>query len=270
MLENEFGDVGIDADIIQEELPIKEIYGGCICCSLAQDFQTAIKELLLEYHPDQILIEPSGVASLADIIKACRSVAEHPQLESCINHVITIVDVGAFDACLESFGGFYLDQIINARTILLSHFNKINAGEAKQIIARIRSLNSNAFILKEDWLTYEGDKLLEIFEATGNWEVSMLEIPFSHTLNEFETFSISRPRNYSVPDLEQMLTALNNHEYGFIVRAKGILELNTGELIHFNFTPQYCNWEYLEEPKQVKVIAIGNDINQKKIAALFG
>jgi len=270
LIENEFGDVVIDGDIIQEQLPIKEIYAGCICCSLTQDFQTAIKDLLLEYHPDQILIEPSGVGSLADIIRSCRSIIEHAQLELNLNHIVTIVDVSAFDECLASFGDFYLDQIINAHTILLSHFNEIGASEAEEVIARISSYNSGAFILKEDWFPYEGEKLLEILEAVENWGSSL---PPRHTLryvhNMFETFSTTQPRIFSESDLEIMLNSFDRQEYGYIVRAKGILWLNTGQSILFNFTPQHYNWEYLEDPKEAKVIAIGTSINHEKIAAYF-
>jgi len=270
LIENEFGDVGIDGDIIQEQLPIKEIYAGCICCSLTQDFQTAIKDLMQEYHPDQILIEPSGVGSLADIIRSCRSIIEYSQLELSLNHIVTIVDVSAFDECLASFGDFYFDQIINAHTILCSHFNELGASEAEDVMARISSYNSGAFILKEDWLPYAGEKLLAILEAAADWGSSLPPRPALRDVhNMFETFSITQPRIFSEPDLEIMLNSFNRQEYGLIVRAKGILKLDTGQSILFNFTPQHCNWEYLEEPKEAKVIAIGTSINHKKIAAYF-
>jgi len=270
LIENEFGDVGIDGNLIPGEFPIKEINSGCICCSVAKDFQSAIEELAEIFNPDEILIEPSGVASLSDIVRICRRVSAQDQLEISIKRQITIVDVSAFNDDLENFGAFYLDQIQNAHIILLSYYDYLNSEDGEKVIAQIRSLNQTAFILKEDWFSYDGEKLMEILEAIEGCEIESKEntvlLP-AHKM--FRTFSIDCPRIFTQGELDQLLASLQDQEYGFIFRAKGILELDTNQCIHFDFTPYHTSWTYLDGSQFGKVVVIGSDLNLDKISALF-
>ncbi|AKL95702.1 cobalamin (vitamin B12) biosynthesis protein CobW [Clostridium aceticum] len=270
LIENEFGNVGIDGDLMEGQLPIKEIYAGCICCSVVQDFKKAIEELTLEYRPDHILIEPSGVGSLSDIVKVCSKLSEKPSMGISVHQLITIVDVSAFDDYLESFGAFYLDQIRNAHIIFLSHFDKLDHEEVEKVISQIRLNNPTAFILKEDWYGYDGEKIIEILNTVENCSVDPKEKSLlSPASRMFGTFSIVSPRVFSEEELNNLLIALKNKEYGGILRAKGILELDSKRFVHFDFTPHHHYWKYLENTKQTKVAVIGSNLNKEKIAEEF-
>ena len=120
VIENEFGDIGIDGDRIQEDIPVREIFAGCICCSLAMDFRKGIKEIAENFHPDRILIEPSGVGRLTDIVKACQMAREREKVSLQITKLIAIVDMASFEEYIEGFGAFYQDQIERAGLLLLS------------------------------------------------------------------------------------------------------------------------------------------------------
>lgn len=114
LIENEFGEVGLDGELIQEDIPVREIYAGCICCSLAIDFRQGVKEIAEMFSPDQIVIEPSGVGRLSDIVKACQKAREKEGIDLTITKLIAMVDVKSFEEYREDFGDFYLDQIQHA------------------------------------------------------------------------------------------------------------------------------------------------------------
>ncbi len=141
LIENEFGNIGIDGDLIHHSLPIKEIYSGCICCTVKENFNKALEELVLDYKLDNIFIEPSGVGSLSDILKVCNRVSLNSTLNIKIRDVITIVDVDSFNDYIDNFGSFYLDQIENAQMIFLSHFENLVDSEVEEIIEKISLIN---------------------------------------------------------------------------------------------------------------------------------
>ena len=270
VIENEFGSVGIDGDMLKDKLPVREINAGCICCSVVQDFKKAIEELTLEYRPNQILIEPSGVGSLSDILKICKRLTTNPELDIKINHLITIVDVSAFDDYLENFGGFYLDQIKNAGIIFLSHYEKMDALEVKRIISIIRHKNPDAFILEEDWISYDGDRLVEIMETIESYQSFEIKNTSIAPANKaFGSLAITDPRGFSVAEIDGLLESLRSRDMGYILRAKGLLKLETNEFIIFNYTPQHQSWDYIKEPKDSRAVVIGTGLKIKKIKELF-
>lgn len=270
LIENEFGDIGIDGDLIPKELPIKEIYAGCICCSVVQDFAKAIEELTVQYNPNHILIEPSGVGSLSDIIKICKRISKKSDLDIKINHLITIVDAKAFDDYLESFGGFYLDQIRNAQIIFLSHLKEMAPKVIERIISQIRAYNPTVFICEEDWYSYDGEEIIETLNTINSCKDNIIRKSKLIPANKmFGTFSIANPRISPENEIEKMLVSLRAQENGSIFRAKGILELDTKKFVLFNFTPHHYHWEYIEECKETKVVVIGSDLNKEKILEWF-
>ncbi|CQR73733.1 Putative metal chaperone YciC [Sporomusa ovata DSM 2662] len=271
LIENEFGEVGVDGDLLPSGFPVKEIYAGCICCSVVRDFEKAIKELMLHYHPQHILIEPSGVGSLSDIIKVCRGIGQKEDLDLQIKHLITIVDIAAFEDYSANFGGFYSDQIANAQIIFLSYFNQMDDQEIEKIIVQISTINPTAFIFKEDWYAHDGEELVEVLNTANGLAIDAKErINVMPAAKVFDSLSIAKPRVFSEGELEKVLAALSGKENGCILRAKGILELDTQYSILFNFTPHHCQWEYLEEDKEAKVVVIGTDLNKEAIADWFG
>ena len=270
LIENEFGDIGVDGDLLHDKLPIREIYAGCICCSLVQDFKKAIEELAIQYTPNQILIEPSGVGSLSDIIKVCTKISESSNLDIRINHLITVVDVSSFHDYLENFGGFYLDQIQNAQIILLSHHDKVNIIEVEKIISIIRLNNQRAFILKEEWYSKSGEEIIEILDTINSCKFELKQRSRLMPANKvFSTVSVSRPRVFNVKEMDGIATSLKDMEYGFVLRAKGILQLDSNQFVYFDFTPYHYHFEYLEGCKKTKVAFIGSNLMKQKILDWF-
>lgn len=266
LIENEFGDIGIDGDLLDDKLPIREIYAGCICCSLVQDFKKSIEELVLQYGPDYIFIEPSGVGNLSDIVKVCKKISENSDLDIRINHLITIVDVSAFDDDLDDFGKFYLDQIKNAQIIFLSHLDKIDDEEVEKVVCKIKLNNEKAFIIRDEWYSYDGEKIIQILNAVESCEVNLKDKSILAPADKvFSTLSVANPRVFSEKELDEMLASLKNKKYGFILRAKGILELDTKQFVYFDFTPHHYHWEYVEENKGTKIAVIGSQLKKQKI-----
>lgn len=270
LIENEFGDIGIDGDLLDNKLPIREIYAGCICCSLVQDFKKSIEELALIYRPDHILIEPSGVGNLSDIVKICKKISENSDFNIRINHLITIVDVSSFDDYLEDFGKFYLDQIQNANTIFLSHLDKIDNTKVEEVISKIKLNNEKAFIINDDWYSYDGEKIIEILNAIESFEINLKEkVALMPAGIIFNTLSVANPGVFSEKDLDKMLASLNDKEYGCILRAKGILELDTKQFVYFDFTPHHYHWEHIEGSTVTKATVIGSQLKKQKILQCF-
>ena len=146
IIENEFGDAGLDGILINSNtnIPVREIYSGCICCSLATDLKNSIEDLIVNYNPNHIFIEPSGVASLSDILKIFNQYANNKDFSLKINYVITIVDALSYEDSLESFGSFYMDQISNAKAIFLSHLENLADDKIEFIISDLKQNNPNA------------------------------------------------------------------------------------------------------------------------------
>ncbi len=270
LIENEFGNIGIDGDLIQHSLPIKEIYSGCICCTVKENFNKALEELVLDYKPDNIFIEPSGVGSLSDILKVCNSVSSNSTLNIKIKDVITIVDVDSFNDYSENFGSFYLDQIENAQMIFFSHFENLVDSEVEDIIEKISLINPKATIFKEPWISLSGEEIVETINSMESYEIELKDRPAFLAANKmFQTFSIDKLRAFSEKEIDKILSSLNQQEYGFIVRAKGIVQLSTKKLVYFDYTPHHYHWEYLESVKTTKVTVIGSNLDKKKIVGIF-
>lgn len=270
LIENEFGNIGIDGDLIQHSLPIKEIYSGCICCTVKENFNKALEELVIDYKPDNIFIEPSGVGSLSDILKVCNRVSSNSTLNVKIRDVITIVDVDSFNDYSENFGSFYSDQIENAQIIFLSHFENLVDSEVEEIIEKISLINPKATIFKEPWISLSGEEIVETINSMESYDIELKDRPAFLAANKmFETFSIDKLRAFSEEEIDKILLSLNQQEYGFIVRAKGIVQLSTKKLVYFDYTPHNYHWEYLETVKTTKVTVIGSNLDKKKIVGIF-
>lgn len=270
LIENEFGDVSVDGDLIEGKLPIKEIYAGCICCSLVGDFKNAIEEIVLEHKPKHIFIEPSGVGSLSDIIKVCKTTIETMDYDIRLNHLVTIVDASGFEEYIENFGGFYLDQIQNAHIIFLSHLDEVEDEEKERIISKIRLNNRAAIIVEEQWYKKDGKEIISILDSIKNCEVTLKERNLLTPANKtFSSVSTTKVKGFSEKELNKVLEVLKNKELGFILRAKGIVKLNDERYVSFNFTPQHYSLETLEGQREGKVVVIGSEINKEKILQLF-
>ncbi len=162
LIENEFGEIGVDGAFLKDSgVEIKEINSGCICCSLVGDFSKSMKEIVEKFVPDRIIIEPSGVGKLSDIIKAIEKVEEPLK----INIVATVVDGGKCKMYFKNFGEFYDDQIKQANTIIVSKTDKLSEDKTLAAVELIKSLNSKATVVTTPVTELEPDKLLDVLEG---------------------------------------------------------------------------------------------------------
>lgn len=270
LIENEFGDIGIDGDMFGDELPVREIYAGCICCSVVHDFKKTLEELVSSYSLDYILIEPSGVASLSDIIKICDIVSKSSKADISLKRLITIVDVKGFEDYISDFGGFFLDQIENANVILLSHFEEGDDEKVESVVSRIKSYNEKALIFKENWYRIEGGEILYSIDSAESEGYALEETEKSNPANRtFETYSARNTKSFSEEEIEELLISLKSKEYGHVLRAKGILTTDRGKYVNFNFSQYSSSWSYVGICEESKAVVIGQDLNREKVSKLF-
>jgi G3E family GTPase len=168
LIENEFGEIGIDGGFLKESgIQINELNSGCICCSLVGDFREALKKVVDQYHPDRILIEPSGVGKLSDVTRAVEGVAE--QLPVKLNSFVTIADVNKVKMYMKNFGEFYDDQISHASCILLSRTQNASDEKIAAAVAMIQEKNPTATIVTTPWDSLKGAQILTAMEGQDDF-----------------------------------------------------------------------------------------------------
>ena len=178
LIENEFGEIGVDGSFLKESgVEIKEINSGCICCSLVGDFSKSMKEIVEKFNPDRIIIEPSGVGKLSDIIKAIEKVEEPLK----INIVATVVDGGKCKMYFKNFGEFYDDQIKQANTIVVSKTDKLSDEKVLAAVELIKSLNEHATIVTTPVTELDPNKLLGLLEGdVSNVDALLKSLEIEH------------------------------------------------------------------------------------------
>lgn len=176
LIENEFGEIGIDGGFLKEAgIEIREMNSGCICCSLVGDFGEALKEVIHQYHPDRIIIEPSGVGKLSDVIKAVQKVEDAADIQ--LNSFTTVVDVTKCKMYMKNFGEFFSNQIEYAGTVILSRTDTEKATQEKIVnaVELIRSLNKTAAVITTPVSQLSGEKVLDIMENNRSLEKELME-----------------------------------------------------------------------------------------------
>ena len=174
LIENEFGEIGIDGGFLKEAgIEIREMNSGCICCSLVGDFGASLKEVISKYHPDRILIEPSGVGKLSDVIKAVQGVQEETGL--VLNSYTTVVDAKKCKMYMRNFGEFFNNQVEYAGAIIMSRTDIVDEAKAAAAMELLRGINSRAAIITTPIEQLDGKKILEVMEHPVSLEQEMLE-----------------------------------------------------------------------------------------------
>ena len=174
LIENEFGEIGIDGGFLKEAgINITEMNSGCICCSLVGDFGKALKEVTEKYHPDRIIIEPSGVGKLSDVRKAVEDAAEAAQLE--VNSLITVANAAKIKMYMRTFGEFYNNQVENAGAIILSRTQSMTEEKQMEAAALVREKNPNAVIITTPWDELTGQQILDAIEGTHSLAKELME-----------------------------------------------------------------------------------------------
>ena len=174
LIENEFGEIGIDGGFMQDAgIEVTEMNSGCICCSLVGDFGKALQKVLTEYHPDRILIEPSGVGKLSDIIRAVQNLDAEDVL---LNGFTTVADVKKCKMYMKNFGEFFNDQIENAGCIVLSHTQDVNEEKLAEAVALLREHNATATVVTTPWDELDGAQLLAAMERRDTIEEELARL----------------------------------------------------------------------------------------------
>jgi G3E family GTPase len=348
LIENEFGEIGIDGGFLKDSgIEITEMNSGCICCSLVGDFGTALKEVIDKYSPDRIIIEPSGVGKLSDVIKAVLDVKEHTDI--VLNSATTVVDCSKAKMYIKNFGEFFNNQIESAGAVILSRTQNAKEGQVEDCVARIKELNADAAIVTTAWDDISASAILSAMEHTNILDNLINEVieehkhehhhehehehgecchhehhhhdehedgecchhehhhhdehehgecchhehhhhhehedgecchhehhhhhehGHHHADDVFTSWGAETPKTYTEESIENILSALSNTtDYGFILRAKGMVPETNGDWLHFDLTPGEYEIRHGAADYTGKLCVIGTDIKEDSLKELFG
>ena len=298
LIENEFGEIGIDGGFLKDAgIEIREMNSGCICCSLVGDFGRSLKEVVDTYHPDRILIEPSGVGKLSDVIKAVRDVEVNIDAE--LNSFTTVVDASKCRMYMKNFGEFFSNQIEYAGAIILSRTDKAKDEKIQEAYKILRELNEKAPIITTPISKLSGEKLLETMEHSKTLEDELLSEIHAHVHEHhhehdenctcgchdhdhdhhhhhhhadevFTSWGRETIKSYTRDEIANILETLSKDDsYGFVLRAKGMVQ-GDGEWIYFDMVPEECEIRNGAADYTGRLCVIGSKLNEEKIAELFG
>ena len=269
IIENEYGDINIDSRRIgQTGIEIKSITSGCICCSLQGEFDIAMKELIDEFKPNRIIIEPTGVGKLSDIINVVDKLKK--QRDVVLNMAIAIVDAIEFEDFIDVFGGFFKDQIQYANTVILSKTQLTEEGKVDEIINSIRSLNPNGNIISTPWDRLSSQNILEFVETKNSQIHYHLEHNHHHDGDDkFQYWTMETAKKYDGDKLKEILNRLKEDKYGNILRAKGVLLGNEYKWMDFDFLPNNIEIKYIKPQAIGQVVLIGKELNKEEIEKLW-
>ena len=295
LIENEFGEIGIDGGFLKEAgIQIREMNSGCICCSLVGDFGASLKEVVEKYHPDRILIEPSGVGKLSDVIKAVQGVQD--EVDIVLNSYTTVVDAKKCKMYMRNFGEFFNNQVEYAGAIIMSRTDIVDEEKAEQAMELLRNINKKAAIITTPIEKLDGKKLLEVMEHPVSLEEEMMEEHEHHHHHDhdhdeecccghdhhhdhhhhhadeiFTSWGRETVKKYTREGLEKILEALSaSEEYGTILRAKGMLPAEDGTWIYFDMVPEETEIREGAPEYTGRLCVIGSKLKEEKLAELFG
>ena len=307
LIENEFGEIGIDGSFLQEAgINITEMNSGCICCSLVGDFGKALRQVLETYHPDRILIEPSGVGKLSDVIRAVQDLGIQ---EVVLNGFTTVVDAAKAKMYMKNFGEFFNNQVEHASAIILSRTAGMEQKKLDACVALLREKNPTATIVTTPWDELNGKQLLAAMERRDTLAAALEELAeeqehehhhhheddcdcgchehehhhhhgdgcdcgchdheHHHADEVFTSWGRETAHPYEKAELTAALQALDTGDYGQVLRAKGIVAGTDGRWLHFDYVPGEV--EVRNGPAGVtgRLCVIGAELKEEALASLF-
>ena len=257
VLENEYADIGIDKDFLDEKnLDVWEMSEGCICCSMKGDFKSSIKRIYSEINPEYLLIEPTGLGMLSSIIENIKEL-NNEDIE--ILSPISLIDVTSFDEYLESFNNFFLDNLKNTGKLILTKLESINPMEIENIKNRILELNTDLEVEANDYRNFPKEWFAELLNR--NLDNKVIDKNFSiGTHINLRTFSKENINLKTMDELGLLLNRLVNGDFGKIYRAKGIVNVD-GYWGTFNLVSKNFEMEAIEKAEATKIVVIGNNLD---------
>ena len=342
LVENEFGEIGVDGGFLKESgIQINELNSGCICCSLVGDFKKALHEVAEKFNPDRIVIEPSGVGKLSDVISAALSAEIE---DAYINTATTVVDAAKCKMYMKNFGEFFDDQIKNAKCIVLSHSDKCTAEKLAEAVKLIKEVNPVSTVVTTSWDELTGEQIVGAMEhsKTLSGEIEELEEEAKHEHEHhhhhddddehecccghhhddddedehehhhhhhhndddehecccghhhhddddedddehehhhhhhhhadevFSSWGVETGKKFTEKEIETALESLESGKYGFILRAKGIVDSADGKWIHFDYVPSEPDVRRGGSDVTGRLCVIGQNLDEHALKELFG
>ena len=257
VLENEYADIGIDRDFLDEKnLNVWEMSEGCICCSMKGDFKSSIKKIYFEINPEYLVIEPTGVGMLSSIIENIREINNN-DIE--ILSPLTLIDITSFNEYLETFNNFFIDNLKNTGKVILTKLENYNPFDIENIKNEISKINNNLEIIIDDYRTFSKEWFGEILNK--NIDNKIIDKNFSlKTHINLRTFSKENINLKTMDELGLLLNRLVNGDFGKIYRAKGIVKID-GYWGKFNLVYKNFEMEPISDPKGTKIVIIGNNLD---------
>ena len=310
LIENEFGEIGIDGGFLKDAgIEITEMNSGCICCTLVGDFSKALQKVLEEYHPDRVIIEPSGVGKLSDIVKAIEDVKRDADIE--ISGRITVVDGKKAKMYLKNFGEFFQDQVAHASTIVISRTQSMSPEKIEECVHMLREENKEAAIISTPWEELGKDAIIRALEHGAQIE-DLLEEHHHHEHDHdhccghdhhhdhehdhchdhhhdhehdhccghdhhhhhadevFTSWGRETAHRYTEEELDFLLKALSETEgYGTILRSKGIIGMADGSWKQFDLVPEEYEVRDGQPDYTGRICVIGTDLKEEELGKLF-
>lgn len=293
LIENEFGEIGIDGGFLKDAgIEITEMNSGCICCTLVGDFSKALRKVIEEYHPDRVLIEPSGVGKLSDVSKAIEHVKKEADIE--IEGRITIVDGKKAKLYLKNFGEFFKDQVAYANTIVVSRTQMMEDHSIEECVKMLREENKEASIISTSWDKLSKEAIEHALspntQLEGIFEEEKCPVcdhehhhegacgcghehhhhHHHHADEIFTSWGQETAHKYTEEELDFLLKALSETEgYGTILRAKGIVEMENGSWKQFDLVPQEYEVRESAADYTGRLCVIGTDLKEDELTKLF-
>ena len=298
LIENEFGEIGIDGGFLKEAgVQITEMNSGCICCSLVGDFGAALKEVIETYVPDRILIEPSGVGKLSDVTKAVQGVAAQEPVE--LNSSVTVVDGQKCRMYMKNFGEFFNNQVEHAGTIVISRTQKMTEEKLEACVKMLKEKNPKATIITTPWEELKGEQILAAMQHQDLLLKEELEAHYHeghehdhghhhgddctcgchdhahdhhhhHADEVFTSWGQETPHQYTEEKLREILGTLSDSDScGIILRAKGIVPCTDGSWLHFDMVPEEYEVRRGEADYTGRLCVIGSHLDEEALAGLF-
>lgn len=257
VLENEYADIGVDKDFLDEKnLNVWEMSEGCICCSMKGDFKSSIKRIYSEINPEYLVVEPTGVGMLSSIIENIREINNN-DIE--ILSPITLIDITSFSEYLETFNNFFTDNLKNTGKVILTKLENSNYFEIENIKNEILKINNNLEIITDDYRNFQKEWFGKILNKSIDNKIIDKNFSLKTHIN-LRTFSKENVNLKTMDELGLLLNRLVNGDFGKIYRAKGIVKID-GYWGKFNLVYKNFEMEPITDAKGTKIVIIGNNLD---------
>ncbi|MDO4486658.1 MAG: GTP-binding protein [Bacillota bacterium] len=280
LIENEFGEIGIDSRFMQHSgVEVTEMNSGCICCTLVGDFARSLKQVVDEFTPDRVIIEPSGVGKLSEVADAVMAVKDDCDIE--ISSRITVVDGSKIRMYIKNFNEFYSNQIEHASTLVVSRTQNMEEKKLKECVDILQEHNHDAAIITTPWDKLERGAVIDALNHGRNLEEELIHEHHEHQHDHdhdhhhadeiFTSWGIQTVHKFERSELEDILKMFSiTDDFGQVLRAKGIVEGANGKWMEFDMVPDEIEIRECEPDYTGRICVIGTELNEEYLSQVLG